>query len=131
MKLKSPFDVYLLNNPSLFLQAIEGLYHKGQRVLIIEDLVTSGLSVFESISPLEECGLSVTDVVVLVDREQGARQTISKNKKTLHAVITVTDMLRILQEEGRLNQTLVSSESYLKFSPSGSTYCTLINSRLS
>lgn len=88
-------------------KAIEGVYHAGQRCLIIEDLVTSGLSVFESIAPIEAEGLGVQDVVVLVDREQGGRANIEARGKKLHALIKVTDTLRILFNAGRISQAQV------------------------
>lgn len=57
-------------------KAIEGVWSAGAKCLVIEDLVTSGLSVFETIDPLCAEGMQVKDVVVLVDRQQGGRKSI-------------------------------------------------------
>ena len=51
---------------------IEGRYELGQRVLIIDDIISTGGSILETAEALREAGLLVTDAVVLVDRQLGA-----------------------------------------------------------
>lgn len=84
---------------------IEGAFKKGQSCLIVEDLITSGLSIFETISPLEQEGLVVKDVVVLLDRQQGGKQKLEAHGIELHAVFTITDLLSQLLDQSILTQT--------------------------
>jgi len=88
---------------------IEGDFGVGQRCLIVEDLVTSGLSVMETVEPLEAVGLQVSDVVVLLDRQQGGRENLSMRGIKLHAVLTMNEVLDILQNEGKITEQVAAS----------------------
>lgn len=57
---------------------IEGLYKKGEKVVIIDDLITYGTSKLEVIQPILKEGLKVKDIVVLVNREQGGKEQLAK-----------------------------------------------------
>jgi uridine monophosphate synthetase len=69
---------------------IEGLFEPGERVVLIDDIVTDGASKFEAIQPLEEAGLVVKDLVILIDREQGGRELLAARGYTLHAILTIS-----------------------------------------
>ena len=72
---------------------IEGEYHAGETVVVIDDLATTGGSKFEAIEKLAGAGLVVKDVVVLVDRQSGAKESLAQAGYSMHAVLTITQML--------------------------------------
>lgn len=90
-------------------KAIEGVFNPDQKVLVIEDLVTSGSSVFETIEPLELENLKVSDIVVLLDREQGGFKNIAAKNYNLHSVFTMTELLDILFNSGRIDRATADS----------------------
>ena len=83
---------------------IEGIYKDGDRVVVIDDLITTGASKVETIAPLQEAGLKVKDIVVLVDREQGGRKELAEKGYGLHSALTITKMLKILLKNGKINE---------------------------
>lgn len=72
---------------------IEGFYKPGERVVVIDDLATTGGSKFEAIEKLTSAGLIVEDVVVLIDRQSGAREALQAANFNLQAALTLTDLL--------------------------------------
>lgn len=79
---------------------IEGLYRAGERVVVIDDIVTDGASKLEAIAPLEAAGLVVEDLVVLIDREQGGRERLAARGYRLHAIVTVSTCFDELERAG-------------------------------
>jgi uridine monophosphate synthetase len=82
---------------------IEGAWQPGDRVAIIEDLITSGGSTIKTAELLREAGLLVEHAVVLIDREQGGVRNLAEAGIAAHAVLTLTQMLDVLVEAGRLD----------------------------
>lgn len=83
---------------------VEGIYEAGQKVLLIEDIVTSGMSLLETIESLEEAGLVVEDTICLVDREQGGKEQLKKRGYQLHALYSLSEILTYLIEGGRIDE---------------------------
>lgn len=79
---------------------IEGLFEPGEQVVVIDDIVTDGTSKFEAIAPLEEAGLVIKDLVILVDREQGGAERLAARGYALHAVLTISRCFDELERAG-------------------------------
>ena len=83
-------------------RAIEGLFSAGERALVVDDLITRGTSKIEAIAPLEEAGLVVEDVLVLIDRQQGGTADLAERGYRLHSLLRLSEMLEGLRAAGRI-----------------------------
>ncbi len=92
---------------------LEGNYQAGQRCLIVEDVITSGKSILETVEVLVAEGLIVEDIVVFVDREQGGAKHLAEKGFRLHSICTVSTIVKILQEDRKINDEIASA--VLKF----------------
>ncbi|KAL4225765.1 hypothetical protein ACF0H5_016454 [Mactra antiquata] len=85
---------------------IEGKYNAGDLCLVVEDVVTSGSSVFETVQLLQEYGLVVKDAVVLLERQQGGTERLRNDGVNLHSVITMTQLVTVLKKHGKIDETM-------------------------
>ena len=83
---------------------IEGEFHAGETALVIDDLATTGGSKFEAIEKLTAVGLVVKDIVVLVDRQSGAKESLEQAGYSMHAVLTITHLLDYWEETGKVEK---------------------------
>lgn len=79
---------------------IEGVYTSGEEVVVIDDVCTGGLAKIEALVPLNAAGLTVKQVVVLVDREQGGRQVLEHRGITLSAPLTLRNIVDVASADG-------------------------------
>jgi uridine monophosphate synthetase len=83
---------------------IEGIYQIGERIVIIDDLATTGGSKFEAIEKLTSEGLIVEDIVVLIDRQSGADQALTNAGYKLHSVTTLSKLLDYYEISGSVKK---------------------------
>ena len=63
------------------------------RVVIVDDVATSGSSLIKSIEVLKEHKIEISKVIVVVDREEGARQLLALSGYPLYSLFTIQDIL--------------------------------------
>ena len=87
---------------------IEGGFVPGEIVALVDDLATTGGSKFEAIEKLTRAGLQVRDIVVLIDRESGAKQMLAEAGYRMHAVLKITELLDYWEFKKRVPGHLIA-----------------------
>jgi uridine monophosphate synthetase len=80
--------------------SIEGFFQAGERVVLLDDVISSARSKLDAIAILEAAGLEVTDLVVLVDRESGGREEIERRGIGFHAFAGISELLELARSRG-------------------------------
>lgn len=74
-------------------QAIEGDVRQGDKVIIVDDVITTGSSTIKAIQRAREFGLNIIKVIVLVDRQEGGKANILDQNVDIEAITTKQDLL--------------------------------------
>ncbi|MCK4668943.1 orotate phosphoribosyltransferase [Candidatus Bathyarchaeota archaeon] len=83
---------------------IEGILTPGDRVLLIDDLITTGLSLVEAAKAIEAEGGVAANAVVLLDRQEEGRKNLEKNGIKLHALLRISEIADRLYEIGAIDE---------------------------
>ena len=78
---------------------IEGRLEAGEEVVVLEDIATTGTSAIEAVEALREAGAVVSRLLVVVDREEGARENLAEHDVELEALLTASDLLADAERE--------------------------------
>lgn len=101
---------------------IEGHYKAGQKCLIIEDVVTSGSSVLETVKDLRKEGLLAEEAIIILDREQGGSENLAANDVQIKSLFTMTKLIAILVKKGKINEDMaLKVKNYLSETKAPST----------
>lgn len=82
---------------------IEGSYGRGDRVALVDDLITTGLSKIEAAEALRAGGLVVEDLIVLLERGSAGRKDMEKAGIALHSFLQVRELFARCREIGRID----------------------------
>ncbi len=83
---------------------VEGVFEPGQTAVVLDDLATTGGSKIEAFEKLRAVGLEVKDVVVLIDRESGAKELMAEAGVRMHAVFTLSELLAAWEATGAVSK---------------------------
>jgi len=72
---------------------IEGELREGQRVTVVEDIITTGQSAVDAVEALRAAGAVVERALIVVDREEGGREALAEAGVSVEALVTASELL--------------------------------------
>ena len=89
-------------------KAVEGVICHNMKLLMIEDVVTSGGSVINAIKSIKEEKMVVTDAYVVVDRMEGATEALFAEGVKLHSLLTIKQIVESLYEQKLITEDVLN-----------------------
>ena len=86
---------------------VEGIVKNGMKILVVDDVATTGGSVINGIKALKEAGASISDVYVIVNRLEGADGALKKEGATLHHLLDILEIAKILHEYNLIEKSVL------------------------
>jgi orotate phosphoribosyltransferase len=94
----SPIEAFVIRKSAKAhgtMQWIEGNMSAGDKVAIVDDVVTTGKSTIEAITKAKEGGLEVVKVIALVDRQEGGRENIEALGHKVETIVTREEVMKL------------------------------------
>jgi len=88
-------------------KSIEGKIEKGVKILMVDDVATTGTSVSNAITLLKEAGAKITDVYVVIDRLEGADKLLQSQGVKIHSLTNILEITEILHKESLVSDQVL------------------------
>jgi len=101
--------IYVRNKPKDYgtTKSIEGQIHKGMRVVMIDDVATTGGSVVNAIKSLKDANITIEDAYVIVNRMEGADEALKELGVKLHSLANVMQITQALHEQEFIEEDIL------------------------
>ena len=101
--------IYVRDKPKDYgtTKSIEGKISSGMKVVLIDDVITTGNSVINGIKQLKDAGLSISDVYVIINRLEGANNTLELEEVNLYQLTDVLEITKILFQEKLVSKEIL------------------------
>jgi len=101
--------IYVRDKPKDYgtTKSIEGKISSGMKVVLIDDVITTGNSVINGIKQLKDAGLSISDVYVIINRLEGASNALKLEEVNLYQLTDVLEITKILFQEKLVSKEIL------------------------
>jgi orotate phosphoribosyltransferase len=80
---------------------IEGPFNAGDRVVVVEDVITTGSSALKAVEAIRAAGGEILGVLALVDREEGGREALEREGLTVRVLVPARAIVARLNGNSR------------------------------
>ena len=98
-------------------KTIEGDVNAGDKVIIVDDVITTGASTIQAIKKAKTFGLQIVKVIVLVDRQEGGKENIEKTGIPCESIMTKSELIAAYNKkadrEGSLSEQSFTNDKIL------------------
>ena len=103
--------IYVRNKPKEHgtTKSVEGITRSDMKVLVIDDVATTGSSVVNGIKQLKEAGTKVTDAYVIINRLEGAEKMLESESVKLHQLTDIMEITKILHEDNLVSNEILEN----------------------
>ena len=88
-------------------KSVEGKIHDGMKMVMIDDVATTGGSVVNAIRSLTEVNVTVKDAYVIVDRMEGAEEALAEQGVKIHSMLNILQITEILYEQKIIDEDIL------------------------
>ena len=101
--------IYVRNKPKDYgtSKSVEGKSYEGMKVVMIDDVATTGGSVVNAIKILKEINVSIKDAYVIVNRMEGADEALSQMGVKMHSILNILQITEILYEQNFIDKNIL------------------------
>jgi len=105
--------IYVRNKPKEYgtSKSIEGFIERGKKVLMIDDVATTGGSIINAIESLKEAGIILSDAFVIINRMEGAAESLEVKGVKMHQLTDIFEITKILHEQNLVSNDVLESVS--------------------
>ena len=104
LKTKLPM-IYVRKKPKSYgrMEMIEGVLKKDAKTILVDDMATNAYSKIKFVDGIKQAGGVVSDVLIVLDREQGGVEALAEKNIKLHSLITLKEMLSYMKKNNMID----------------------------
>ena len=101
--------IYVTSKPKDYgtSKSVEGKIHDEMKVVMIDDVATTGGSVVNAIKSLKEVNIVINDAYVIVNRMEGANEALEELGVKMHSILDILQITEILHEQNLIDQEIL------------------------